>query len=368
MFFSNTLMRGDNLELLKGISDASVDLIYMDPPFNSKRNYMRVDSDKNGEIELKYFRDIWKDGSDEYLEFLFKRLVHMRRTLKETGSIYLHCDSTESHYIKVMMDKIFGRKNFRNEIVWCYSGPANVKKYFPRKHDVILFYAASDKYTHNEVRVPYEGKLTVGGKNSWAGTKKDPSAYTKRGKLLEDWWKDIPALQRNEKERCGYPTQKPLGLLKRIIQASSKEGDLVLDPFMGSGTALVAAHELSRRFVGMDMNLAAIKTGRQRLSQVGASFEIVHTDMTPPDISLKADGSKVAAVINSCDGEVVNFSWWIDSDKEPIIAMDKNGMQDFNELISQPGWHTIRCRVTDERGSETIRSIQIRIEPSHHNP
>tara|TARA_Y100000310_G_scaffold269150_1_gene282136 strand:+ start:279 stop:1379 length:1101 start_codon:yes stop_codon:yes gene_type:complete len=362
MLQKNALMLGDNLELLQGIADASVDLIYLDPPFNSKRNYLRIDSDQHTGTQLKYFRDIWKGGSDEYLEFLFERLVEMRRILKETGSIYLHCDPTESHYVKVMMDKIFERKNFRNEIAWCYSGPANVKNYFPRKHDIILFYAASDKYTHREVRVPYEGKLTVGGKSSWAGTSKDTGEYVKKGKLLEDWWKDIPALQRNENERCGYPTQKPLRLLQRIIQASSKEGDVVLDPFMGSGTTIIAAHELSRGFIGMDRNLAALKSTEDRLRKINAPYEIIRLVMNPPDMSLNVSGAKVTAVINSCEGDVVNYSWWINRSNEkenPIIMQDKKGIQDFSCHLSEPGFHTVTCRATDDRGIEATKWIVI---------
>jgi len=365
MLQKNALMLGDNLELLQGIADASVDLIYLDPPFNSKRNYLRIDSDQHTGTQLKYFRDVWKGGSDEYLEFLFERLIEMHRILKETGSIYLHCDPTESHYVKVMMDKIFGRKNFRNEIAWCYSGPANVKNYFPRKHDIILFYAASDKYTHREVRVPYEGKLTVGGKSSWAGTSKDTGEYVKKGKLLEDWWKDIPALQRNENERCGYPTQKPLRLLQRIIQASSKEGDVVLDPFMGSGTTIIAAHELSRGFIGIDRNLASLKTTEQRLCESGATYELIRLAMTPPDITLKTTDGKVTVIVNECESTVVNYTWWINrkSEKEkPFIACDKKGKQDFNQHLSHSGFHTITCRATDDRGIETTKWIVIEIK------
>jgi DNA modification methylase len=358
-------MLGDNLALLQNIPNESVDLIYLDPPFNSKRNYIIVDEDSDGETEVKYFRDIWKGGSETYLKFLLQRLFHMRRILKPTGSIYLHCDPTESHYIKVMMDQVFGRKNFRNEIAWCYSGPANTKKYFPKKHDIILFYAASDKYVHTEIRIPHTGKLTVGGKSSWAGTKKNVADYVERGKLLEDWWKDIPALQRNEKERCGYPTQKPLKLMKRIISASSKEGDVILDPFMGSGSTMVAAHQLSRQFIGMDMHASAITMATKRLKRIGATFNVIQTINHPPDISLRVEGTEVEAIINESCSELVNFIWWVDKSRDnaiPWITVDPKGHQDFSIHLSDGQPHTITCLATDERGSSTTKSIMIEIK------
>jgi DNA modification methylase len=364
----NTLMLGDNLILLQNIPDASVDLIYLDPPFNSKRNHIIVDKDSDGETEVKYFRDIWKGGSETYHKFLFDRLLHMRRILKSTGSIYLHCDTTESHYIKVMLDKIFGRKNFRNEIAWCYSGPANTKRYFPRKHDIIFFYAASDKYVHNEIRVPHCGKLSVGGKSSWAGTKWNSSDHAQRlvrGKLLEDWWKDIPALQRNEKERCGYPTQKPIKLLERIIQASSNEDDVVLDPFMGSGTTMIAAHGLGRQFIGMDMHASALDMATKRLKRKGATFNVIQTINHPPDISLRVDGTEVQAVINKSTYEIVNFVWWVDKSPDnstPWITIDKKGYQDFFQHLSDGQPHTITCLATDEQGSSTTKSIMIELQ------
>ena len=361
----NTLMLGDNLDLLQNISDDSVDLIYLDPPFNSKRNHIIVDEDA-GETEVKYFRDVWKGGSETYLQFLLERLTQMNRILKPTGGIYLHCDPTESHYIKVMMDTVFGRKNFRNEIIWCYSGPANTKKYFPKKHDVILFYAASDKYQHNEIRVPYTGKLTVGGKNSWAGTKKNSAEYVKKGKLLEDWWKDIPALQRNEKERCGYPTQKPIKLIKRIITASSQEGDVILDPFMGSGTTMIAAHELSRQFIGMDMHASAIRVATKRLNLKGATFNVIQPlTNQPANISLRVEGTEVEAVINESVADIVNFIWWVDKSLDnsiPWITVDAKGHQDFSSHLLDGQPHTITCLATDEHGTSTSKSIIVEIK------
>ena len=361
MMKDNTLMLGDNLGFLKELTDDSVDLVYLDPPFNSNRDRVTVGM----RSQVRCFVDVWKGGSPEYLEFLFDRLVELRRILKSTGSLYLHCDPTESHYVKVMMDRVFGRKNFRNEIAWCYSGPANTKRYFPRKHDIILFYAMSDEYTHNETRVPHGGKLSVGGKSSWAGSKRDATVYTQRGKLLEDWWRDIPALQRNERERCGFPTQKPLRLLERIIQASSNKGDLVLDPFVGSGTTAMAAHRLERRFIGMDMSKGAIDTATTRLNRAGVSFKTFQTTCPAPELDLHVIGSIVTAVFRSGSSQVVNFTWWVDRSADnnaPAIPIDGRGKQDLARYLSDGEYHLIMCRATDDRGLEATRSIAVRLD------
>ena len=180
----------------------------------------------------------------------------MKRVLKKTGSIYLHCDPTASHYLKLLMDAIFSNENFRNEVIWFYhDSPGRPKKDFPRKHDVIFRYVMSEKYTFNDqdVRIPildsskerYKSARVLGGK-SYLGGKS-----SKIGKIPEDVW-GLPVVKQNSKEALGYPTQKPLELIRRIINASSNEGDLVLDPFCGCGTTLHAAEELNRQWVGID--------------------------------------------------------------------------------------------------------------------
>jgi site-specific DNA-methyltransferase (adenine-specific) len=247
----------DNLLALKKIPDELIDLVYGDPPYYSGRNW-----DKNGHS----FKDTWKD-IEEYLSHMEARIREIHRILKSTGSFYLHIDTSASHYLKVLCDKIFGYNNFRNEIIWCYSGPSVCKVKLPSKHDVILFYSKSKNYNFNPIRIPYQKGLTVGGKTSWSGQKADTTEYLKKGKLLEDWWNDIPALQRNEKEKRGYPTQKPIKLLKRIITMSSNENDIVLDPYCGSGTTLEAARDLKRQYIGIDNSASAIELCKERLKE-----------------------------------------------------------------------------------------------------
>jgi len=245
----------NNLTVLKRIDEELIDLIYMDPPYFSQRVWIKNEHT---------FNDKW-ENIEEYLSHMEDRLQECQRILKKSGSLYLHVDNSASHYLKVLCDKIFGYNNFRNEIIWCYSGPSVVKTKLPVKHDVILFYTKTNDYTFNPLRIPYPKPLKVGGKTSWAGEDKDLDSYLKKGKLLEDWWTDIPALQRNEKEKRGYPTQKPIKLLERIIGLSSNEGDVVLDPYCGSGTTLEAAKKLGRQYIGIDSSESAIKLCNERM-------------------------------------------------------------------------------------------------------
>ena len=212
------------------------------------------------------------------------RLLAMRRVLKPTGSIYLHCDPTASHYLKAVMDAIFGWRNFINEIVWCYNVGGKSKRWWARKHDVILFYAKSKNFIFNAnaVGIPRDtGTKSFGGK---MGVDKDGRRYQdkivrKTGKvyryyldepkLPEDWWIDINSLQSGVTERTGYPTQKPLALYERILKASSNEGDMILDPFAGCATTLVAAERLKRKWVGMDIWDKAKAVVLQRLEREG---------------------------------------------------------------------------------------------------
>lgn len=208
-----------------------VDLIYLDPPYNTGKIW----SGAAFEFDDKF------ESLSDYLEFLRVRLIECRRVLKQTGSIYLHCDWRTNHHIRILMDEIFGTENFRNEIVWHYAGTGGPTTHYPRKHDVILFYSKEQgKNTFNPQRVERKG----GGHSTWNG---------KWGKLCDDVWSDIRTAF-HATERQGYPTQKPIQLLARIIQVSSNPGDTVLDPFCGSGTTLVAAEILNRKWIGIDKN------------------------------------------------------------------------------------------------------------------
>lgn len=239
--------------------------------------------------------------------YMTQRLVRMRNFLQPTGSIFLHCDPTASHYLKVIMDGLFGRDNFRNEIVWCYHSRPNPKQHFGRKHDVILFYSKSDRYVFNADKarralspatakkyrlVDADGRRYRLQGRGIAGSpirsQKDVAQHWEtdrpelvvrdywsdnKGMTQEDWWTDIPILNQNAKERLGYPTQKPSNLLKRIIDAASNEGDIICDPFCGCGTSIMAARQLKRRWIGIDISGNAIDEINQVLSRFGTNAD-----------------------------------------------------------------------------------------------
>lgn len=257
----NRLFGGENLEWLKQFPSESVDLIYLDPPFRSGKNYETVDDETQ---EIRRFED--KDYAfgvgtmEDYIHAMCERLKQLYRILKPTGSIYLHCDSHASHYLKIKMDKIFGFNNFKNDIIWCYHGGGISKYQFKRKHDNILFYSKSNSYIFNLPII----------KNEKSGTK----YYLKgvpiksEGKVIEDWWSDIPSrgTATMSKEWLNYETQKPEALLERIIKASSNENDIILDPFCGSGTTLNVAKQLNRNFIGIDHSPQACKVTARRIN------------------------------------------------------------------------------------------------------
>ena len=269
----NKLILGDNLEILKGMEDETVDLIYLDPPFFSNRNYEVIWGDAG---EIRSFQDRWSGGIEHYLAWLNERVKQMFRILKDTGSFYLHCDWHANAEIKVfILNKIFGENNFRNEIIWCYNGPANTSKVFPQKHDTIYRYSKSNDFTFNkdDILVPYDEATLK--RRSYAETKKkgiqfqgkDMEEYLK-GRVPFDWWSGINSGgQISSKERIGYPTQKPEALLERIIKASSNEGDIVLDPFMGGGTTIAVADKLDRKWIGIDQSVQAVKVTELRLQK-----------------------------------------------------------------------------------------------------
>ena len=216
-----------------------------------------------------------------YVTYMAQRIIQMHRVLKDTGSLYLHVDPIASHYLKIVLDQIFGKDGFRNEIIWGYRTGGVSKQYWARKHDTILFYA-KPKYKHNAIkkRIYYDKKFFT--------TKVDDDDRYYADVYLRDVWDDIKPLINTSKERTGYPTQKPLALLKRIIRASSKEGDIVLDPFCGCATACVAAQQLGRRWIGIDIEEQATNLLIQRLSDDPGEFEsFVHTYEIPQREGIK---------------------------------------------------------------------------------
>jgi DNA modification methylase len=246
----NRLFWGDNLHVMRQLPSESIDLIYIDPPFFSGRNYNVIFGDQN---ELRSFSDIWEGGMPGYLIWLNARLYEMKRLLKKTGSIYVHCDWHASHYIKVEMDKIYGSNNFMNEICWCYSGGGRGKNTYAKKHDILLLYSKTkERYFEIErVRVPHSmnsGWANVGGEIK-GGKKYNALA---EGKIPEDWWQ-IPQVNHTSREYIGYPTQKPVELMQRLIEASCPDEGVVADFFSGGGpfTAVAAGLRVRRisRFV-----------------------------------------------------------------------------------------------------------------------
>ena len=285
---AGTLYFGDNLTVLrKNIPDEFINLIYLDPPFNSDREYTALKGNENSAIKAvqgTVFEDVWRWDEDveevfndlinrrsedlhsalpalkqfagesglmAYVVMLAPRLVEFKRVLKSTGSIYLHCDQHASAYIKILMDAVFGRDNFLNCIVWCYGLGGSSPRYWPRKHDDILWYSKEpDRHYFDPVMIPATSQKMRG-----------------QMKKAPDFWQ-IPTINNQAKERVGYPTQKPLALLERIVGSSSRPGDVVLDPFCGSGTTLIIAEKLNRRWIGIDSSQGAIELVKLRFERL----------------------------------------------------------------------------------------------------
>ena len=397
--WQNKLYFGDNLEILRQhIADESVDLIYLDPPFNSNATYNVLFRERSGEdsaAQITAFDDTWRwsmeseaayqdvvtDGPDRlgklliamreflgqndmmaYLTMMAQRLAELRRVLKPTGSIYLHCDPTASHYLKLMMDAVFDAGNFRSEIIWRRINAKGLAfKGFPRNNDVLLYYAKNTRFTWNRSFRPYDPEyvekfyrhidpetkrryrlsdlsnpnrnrpnLTYewnGHLRVWRWTKermqeahdKGLLHYTSNGlanqkRYLDEMngipvdsiWEDIPPIQAQSKERLGYPTQKPEALLERIISASSNEGDVVLDPFCGCGTAVAVAERLNRRWIGIDVTHLAISLMKSRLHDTfGDELRRYEVVGAPQDVQ-----SAAALAVDSENDGRYQFEWW----------------------------------------------------------
>ncbi|NOZ67955.1 MAG: site-specific DNA-methyltransferase [Deferribacteres bacterium] len=289
--FRNMLIWGDNklvmASLLKDFK-GKIDIIYIDPPFDVGADFtMNIPVGEGKEtigkdqstLEMVAYRDMWGKGTDSYLHMMYERLVLMKELLSETGTIYVHIDWRVNSYLRLMLNEVLGNENFRNEIIWAYTGPSRKVKDFPDKHDIILRYSKTDSYFLNldAVRVQYsesfmERRRYIEGKGGiYANRKRDErilGEYNK-GKIPEDWWPDIPAggqISRNE--LVGFQTQKPEALLERVIKASSNEGNLVADFFCGSGTTGAVAERLGRRWIMADLGRFAIHTTRKRMIEV----------------------------------------------------------------------------------------------------
>ena len=266
---------GDCLDLLPSLKKNSVDLIYLDPPFFTDKKHKLKNRERTTEFS---FGDIWESDKD-YAKFLYERMIEMRNTLSETGSIFVHCDKSGEHIVRALLDRVFGEDNFQSEIIWHYKRWSNSKKGLLSAHQNIYFYSKSKNFKFNTVYTSYSESTNVDqilqnrtrdehNKSVYKRGANDKTeiAGEKKGVPLSDVW-DIPYLNPKAKERVGYPTQKPLLLLERIIELASEEGDVVLDPFCGSGTTCVAAKMMNRSFIGFDISSEAVELANSRLDQ-----------------------------------------------------------------------------------------------------
>ena len=367
----NILYFGDNLEILRDkIPPNCVDLIYLDPPFKSGKSYNiifqpELNRIKGATAQIKTFEDTWQWGDEAekeyqglitgtittekpnqklielikamrsylgecsmmaYLCMMAPRLLEMRRVMKETGTIYLHCDPTASHYLKLLMDAVFGVKNFRNEIVWCYAGGGIPKNDFPRKHDIIFRYSKSDVYFYKPIYRPYtlgtlqRGRTKVKGKYAEQGLRPE-------GTPVNDWWPDVSKITSpTDPEKLGYPTQKSEALLERIINCSSREGDFVLDPFCGCGTTITVAERLKRKWIGIDITYIAIDVIKKRLEKNGIKEGV--------DFGIAGEPTDVYSAEKLARRDPFQFQLWCISKLDATPSQIKSGDQGIDGIVN----------------------------------
>ncbi|MBU1626498.1 restriction endonuclease [bacterium] len=377
----NALYYGDNLHILKEhIPDNSIDLIYLDPPFNSKADYNILFKEPSGELshaQITAFEDTWhwtieventfeeiqktaardivgmmqgfrdyvigKNDLMAYLTMMCIRLIELKRVLKDTGSLYLHCDPTASHYLKIVMDTIFGKKNFRNEIIWCYKRWPAKQKNFQKMHDIILRFSKTNDVVWNQLYDDFTDqtkKRIKGGKKIFTfidefGKKKiRPTDEQSLGVPMCDYW-NIHVIAGQAKERLGYPTQKPEALLERIIKASSNEGNVVLDPFCGCGTTIAASQKLNRKWIGIDITHLAINLMKHRLRDM-------HNLEPKSDYNVIGEPEDFSGAIELANSNRYQFQWWVLSLINGIPYQDKKkgsdtGIDGFLRFIHQKG-------------------------------
>lgn len=314
MAWANKIFLGDCKDVLMSMPKNSVDLIYLDPPFNNNRFFNTI---WNDEYENSLFKERWKGGLETFVKWMKLRMQFCKKVLKNNGSIYLHCDPSASHYLKIMMDDVFGRKNFRGEIIWSYRSGGAGGEGWSKKHDVILFYTKSDEYyfkTQRELYYlhyppkfegppPYYVCYPALYKNYDRSELKMPEGMRPKNTHMRDVWEDNEVkplwnMGFSSKERIpkGYikglvldkdfvPTQKPENLIKRIIISSSRKNSVILDPFCGTGTTIAAAHKLGRKWIGIDVALKSCKVMQKRIRSLGVKVDI--TNLIPKKISRK---------------------------------------------------------------------------------
>ena len=346
----NLLFQGDNKEILSALLvqgfRGKIDLIYIDPPFASGADYVRkvelrggkvaLEGEEHSDLEKVQYKDIW--ANDNYLQFMYERLILMHELLNKKGCLYLHCDWHKSHHLRFLLDEVFGEENFKNEIIWSYRTGGVGKSFWPRKHDVLLFYSKSSEYSHTALqeRIYYE--------KPFFNEQVDEEGRYFADVYIRDTWDDIKPVINVSKEREDYPTQKPQALVERIIKASSNEDSIVFDCFVGSGTTAVVAEKLGRRWIAADINRGAIQTTIKRLQKLpDMQRGIVHyrvnnydasTDLERRDIVIKKYGVQTdrqeAFFDGTLDGTLVKI---IDLTK-PLTPLDIQTIKD--ELENRP--------------------------------
>jgi site-specific DNA-methyltransferase (adenine-specific) len=392
----NTLYYGDNLDVLPRIASESVDLIYLDPPFNSNATYNILFRTLKGDpssAQIHAFDDTWswsveaeatyhrvtsapsaagglvvylrsmfavlgKSDLMAYLVMMAPRLVELRRVLNPAGSIYLHCDPTASHYLKTLMDAVFGVKNYRNEIVWCYAGGGIPRKDFPRKHDVILRYTKTDDYFYDPTYRPYSPGTVQRGRTKVKG-KYFEEGLRAVGTPINDWWTDVPKITSpTDPEKLGYPTQKPVVLLERIIKTSCPEAGIVLDPFCGCGTTVDAAQQMGRSWIGIDITYIAVDLIKNRLTgRYGDSIlSTFHIDGIPQDV----EGANALSNENKIDFE----RWAVSMVRgQPTKASGDEGVDGkiyFARTYKEPldvGTCIVSVKAGEHLGPEMVREL-----------
>jgi DNA modification methylase len=380
----NKLFWGDNLQVLSHLLKeyrGKIDLIYIDPPFDSKADYIRkvkirgeqVEGIKQGIFEEKQYTDIWE--RDEYLQFMYERLLIMKELLSEKGSLYLHCDWHKSSYLRLILDEVFGADNFRNEIIWHYFVSGKYPNEFAKDHDNIFVYSKGQSSTFNyekqiDKNLYYEkhyNKQVVIGKDGKEYYEYNGELRTFEKQVSETW--NMNKIKRDGKEIVGYPTQKPEELLERIIKASSNEGDIVADFFMGSGTTQVVAQKLGRRWIGCDINLGSIQTATKRINQV--------VDEQQKEEAKSFKGSLGFKILNVNDydvfkneieaKEIVMEMYGVEPVKRTYFdgVLDKNFVKvmPLNRVLNKMDIRTLLKNVGDKLDSFTVKTKSKAGEP-----
>ena len=338
------IIHGDCLDEVKHLDSNSIDMIYLDPPFFTQK----VQSLKDIYGNEYSFKDIWHNRM-EYLEYIKVRIFEFKRILKDTGSIFLHCDEKASYYLRIILDDVFGEENFRSEIIWTYKRWSNSKKGLLPGHQTIFFYSKTNKYKFNVIYTDYSPTTNIDqllqervkdsrGKSIYKfdNNGKIVFAKEKKGVPLSDVW-DIPFLNPKAKERVGYPTQKPIELLERIIRISTDENDTILDPFCGSGTTLIAAKLTNRNSIGIDINHEAIIISEKRLKN---PYKTESKLLRVGENFYKTKNDFEAAILKLLDCKIVQRNKGIDGflkkyyQEAPVAVKIQKPTESFHEAVN----------------------------------